>query len=607
MKPFLLGILTLLGAIGANAATLSGTVTSDTGSPLAGMTAAAYTTAGALAASGATTASGTYSLTVPAGTYRVLAYDPSGTFATSFYGDAESFETSASVAVSSAQNVTNLNFRLVRSGFVVGYVTATGGTPLPNVTVAAYNLSGTRRGFTKSGATGSFTLALPPGTFKVVAYDDALSYAPAFFENAASFAAATPLTVASTASTAANIELPPAAKIAGTVTDRATLATLPAMRVTAYAGDGSIAAQTLTGSDGHFAMAARAGALRVVVDDPQGDYATTYVPDAESFSTQPAVSAVAAETLPVNATMVRGGLLAGRVTDRVSGAPLANLTAVAYNVDGTTRAFAATDAAGAYSIVVPPGDFRVGVFDSALIYLPQFYPSQTTFAAATPQHAIAQQSVGGLDFALTRGARVTAHVSARASGAALPGITVGAYELSGRLLASAITDASGTATLLLPAGTVKLLASDSSLQFANAYYLDAATFAATQPVALTEGQSLATTFSMTEGGRITGTVTSALTGAPLAAMQVIVYDGTLQEIVQTTSDANGAFRIAVPAGTYIVAAADPAHHYATVFYAGATTAAGASSVGVTTGRDTFPLALRLTAAEPLARRRTVRH
>jgi hypothetical protein len=511
MKLFLLGILTLVGALGANAATLSGTIASDTGSPLPGMTAAAYTAAGALAASGATTPSGTYSLTVPAGTYRVLAYDPSGTFATSFYGDAESFETSASIVVSSAQNVTSLDFRLVRSGFVVGSVTAAGGTPLPDVTVAAYNLSGTRRGFTKSGATGSFTLALPPGTFKVVAYDDALNYAPAFFDHATSFAAATEVTVVATESTVANLELPPAARIAGTVTDRA------------------------------------------------------------------------------------------------SGAPLANLTAVAYNADGTTRAFTVTDAAGAYSIVVPPGDYRAGIFDPALLYLPQFYPSQTTFAAATPQHAIAQQSLGGIDFALTRGARVTAHVSARVSGAALPGIAVGAYELSGRLLASATTDASGTATLLLPAGTVKLLASDSGLQYANAYYLDAATFAATQPVALTEGQSLTATFTMTEGGRITGTVTSAITGEALAGMQVIVYDGTLQEIAQTASDANGTFRLALPAGTYIVAAADPSHHYATVFYAGATSPTGASSVGVTAGRDTFPLALRLTTAEPAPRRRTVRH
>ena len=127
MKILSLGILTLIISVGANGATISGTVTGDTGSPLAAMTVATYTTAGALAASGATTSTGTYVLTVPVGAYRVLAYDPTGNFATSFYADAESFDTSASVAVTPTQNATNINFRLVRSGFIVGRVSSAGG------------------------------------------------------------------------------------------------------------------------------------------------------------------------------------------------------------------------------------------------------------------------------------------------------------------------------------------------------------------------------------------------------------------------------------------------------------------------------------------------
>ena len=243
MKILSLGILTLIISVGANGATISGTVTSNTGSPLAAMTVDTYTTAGALAASDGTTSTGTYALTVPAGTYRVLAYDPAGNFATSFYADAESFDTSASVAVTSTQNATNINFRLVRSGFIVGRVSSTSGASLPNVTVVAYNLSGTRRGFTSTDSTGSYTLALPPGTFKLVAYDDGLAYTPTFFDNAASFPAATPITVASMESTTVNLKLPLAAKLTGSITDRAMLTVLPAMRVTAYASDGNIAAQ----------------------------------------------------------------------------------------------------------------------------------------------------------------------------------------------------------------------------------------------------------------------------------------------------------------------------------------------------------------------------
>ena len=607
MKILSLGILTLIISVGANGATISGTVTGDTGSPLAAMTVATYTTAGALAASGATTSTGTYVLTVPVGAYRVLAYDPTGNFATSFYADAESFDTSASVAVTPTQNATNINFRLVRSGFIVGRVSSAGGASLPKVTVVAYNPSGTRRGFTSTDSTGSYTLALPPGTFKLVGYDDALTYAPTFFDNATSFPAATPITVASMESATANLKLPLAAKLTGNITDRGTLAALPAMRVIAYASDGNIAAQSLTTSDGRFAMASRAGVLRVVVDDPTGDYATTYVPDAQSFSTETGVTATAGQTLTFNATMVRGGRLTGTVMDRVTGAPLANITAVAYNMDGTTRSFANSDTTGAYSIVVPPGDFAVGVFDFALIYLPQFYPNQTAFEAAAPQHAIAQQSTGALDFALSKGARVSAHVTSRTSDAPLTAITVGAYDRGGSLLASATTDASGNATLLLTPATVKLLAFDTNLQFATAYYLDAPTFDATPALDLGEGQSLDASFVLSDAGRISGVVMDATTAAPLAGMTVIVYDANFQIVAETTSDAAGAFRIAVPGGTYIVAATDWTYRYATLFFPASTTPGGASSVSVFAGQDVGPLAMRLFRPPVLPRRHAVRH
>jgi hypothetical protein len=599
VKTLSLGVLTLVLALGTKGATISGTVTSDTGSPLRAMTVAAYTNAGALAASGGTTSSGTYSLSVPGGIYHLLAYDPAGAFATSFYADAESFETSASLSVTSTQSVTDIDFRLVRSGFIAGRVSsATDGASLPNVTVAVYNLSGTRRGFTSTGSTGGYTLALPPGTFKLVAYGDALDYAPSFFDGATSFATAGQLTVVAMESTTANFLLPPAAKITGTITDRATLAPLPAMRVMAYSSDGGVAAQSVTGSDGKFAMAARGGALRIVVDDPSGNYATTYVPDAESFSTQTAVTAPVGQTLTMNATMARGARLGGKVTDRTTGARLANITAVAYNADGTTRAFGNSDATGAYTIVVPAGDFRVGVFDSGLVYLPQFHPNQTTFAAAVPQHAIAQQSVGGLDFALTKGARVAAHVTSRTTGAPLAAITVGAYDPAGHLIASGTTDGSGDTTLLVGPASVRLLAFDTSLQFATAYYLGATTFESTEPVLLGEGASLSASFVMTDAGRIVGRVIDAATASPLFAIQVIVYDATLKIAAETFSDGSGTFRVAVPAGAYSIAAVDPAHRYATA----------TSSVQVSTGRDTGPLQLQLSAVEPArSRRRAVRH
>jgi hypothetical protein len=336
--------------------------------------------------------------------------------------------------------------------------------------------------------------------------------------------------------------------------------------------------------------------VRVVVDDPAGNYATTYVPDAESFSTATPVIAIAETSVTIDATMQRAGHLAGRIADHISGAPLAAITAVAYNADGTTRAFATTSAAGTYSIVVPPGDYRLGAFDTALVYLPQFYASQPLFAGATVAHAIAQQTIGGFDFALAKGARVTGHVTSRALGTPLAAITVGAYDLGGHPIASANSDASGAYTLLLAPATVKLLAFDSALQFATAYYADAQTFDAAPPLALTEAQSLTADFALPDAGRINGVVSAATTLAPLAGIDVIVYDASFRRIAETTTDAAGAFRVAVPPGTYTVAAADTTHRYATAFYG--------STIGVFAHADIGPFPFRLTIA---VRRRAASH
>lgn len=602
MKSLPLALLALFIAVATSAATISGTVTNDSSQPLGSMTVAAYTTAGVLQSSGSTTASGTYTLTVPAGTYHVLAYDPAGAYATSFYADAESYDTSASLALTSAQNATNINFRLVHAGFAVGHVTAPSGLGLASMTVAAYNLSGTRRGFTTTDVTGSFTLALPPGSYKIAGYDEALAYVTTFFANATSFDTAATVSIASTASATTNLQLPLATKLTGLVSDRTTLTPIANARVTVYADDGSVSSRMVIGSDGRYAMAQPPGSLRVVVDDPAGNYATTYVPDAESFSTESPVAAAAGQAVTINATMARAGHLAGRVTDRVSGAGLAGITAAAYNADGTTRAFATTDANGLYSIVVPPADYRLGTFDAALVYLPQFYVNQVAFAGASIAHALTQQTIGGFDFTLSKGARVTGHVTSRSLGTALNAMTVGAYDTSGQLIQSANSDASGNYALFLAPTTVKLLAFDSSLQFATAYYLDAATFDATQALPLVEGQVLAADFAMPDAGRISGVVIADATFAPLASIDVIVYDATFRTILQTTTDAGGSFRVAVPAGTYLVAVADATHHYTSAFYGGGS----GSMVNVSARQDVGPLQFRLIAAAAPSRRRAVR-
>jgi hypothetical protein len=601
MKALSFATAALLLSTIANAAGITGTVTNDTGAPLASMTVVAYRIDdGSIGGTATTTASGTYAITLGGGQFRVLAYDSSGNWATSFYSDAESFETSKVLLLTSILTASNINFRLVRAGFASGRVTDSTGAGLNTMTVAAYNLSGTRRGFSTSDATGNFTLALPPGSYRIAAYDDALNFATTFFPSAASFDAAATVTIAAATTTTTNLQLPVAARLTGLVTDRMAMTPIANARVTMYASDGTVSARTATGADGRYAVAVRPGGLRIVADDPSGKYAATYVPNAESFSMESPVAAAAGQTVVVDAMLAIASHLSGRVTDAATGNPLAGMTAAAYNGDGTTRAFAVADSTGAYSVVVPAGDYRLGVFDAALIYLPRFYANQPSFAGATNVHVPTEQTIGGFDFALTKGARVTGRVTSRTSGAPLSAITIGAYDAGGRLIASTSSDSAGNYTFLLSPSSVKLLAFDPSLQFATAYYLGAATFDATQPLPLIESQSITADFAMLEGGRISGVVIAETTFAPLPNIDVIVYDTTFQTIAEATTDSGGSFRVVVPPGAYVLAAADPARRYNSLVYGGGTL------VNISARQAVGPLQFRLTAAVTPVRHRAVR-
>jgi hypothetical protein len=76
-------------------------------------------------------------------------------------------------------------------------VDATSGGPLGNILVDAYDASGFQVARVISSATGAFTFALPPGTYKFIASDPLQRYAASFYDGATSYDAATPVPLSS--------------------------------------------------------------------------------------------------------------------------------------------------------------------------------------------------------------------------------------------------------------------------------------------------------------------------------------------------------------------------------------------------------------------------
>ena len=584
-------------------ATITGNVIdANTKAPLGSKIVAAYTVAGALQSTASTDSQGRYLLGVPSGTYHLLAYDLSGVYATTFGDDAESFEVSPIVAVN--DSVTGINFGLRLGGTTTGSVIymATG-QPLAGMTVAAYNPSGTRRGFGRTGSRGEYSLVLPPGDYKIAAYDDMGAFAPNFFLNQGSFTSATPVSVtAGRATGSVDFVLQSAGRLSGTVVEAVTGTVLPAMTVIAYTVEGISMASSVTDAAGNFVLSVPAGSYKVVAADPTHIFADGYLADANSFnaSQTTTVSAGGLQT-GLRVPLHRGGTISGHISD-ASGTPLPTITVAAYNSDGSRRTFTQTNGTGAYTLLLPPGSFRIAAYDDAVVYATQFFPGQTIFFAGTALSVAEGQITPAVDFSLIRGSRFTGAISERATGAPAYGVFVGAFDGQGNTVATATSNLSGSYALVLPAGSYKFVAYDAQLRYVTAYGGGAANYESATVYQVGGNSAERLDFALNRGVRVTGTVVDSDL-LPVSGVQIGVLDLAGNRVATGASNA-GVFDLQLMPDTYKLISVDPQQRFYPTFYRGAGTLAGATPVVVQSNGFTTPVAFTLLKWQ---RRRVVFH
>jgi hypothetical protein len=586
----------LLLALGAaaplQAGSISGTVRSATGSVLQGMVVAAYDAGGSVAGSATTDANGHYAMSLSAGQYRLLAYDGNGVWATEFCAGAESFETSPpqNVGVSGSSTI---DFQLQRGGTVGGTV-GVAAAPRSGLTVAAYNLSGTRRGFVTTAGQGTYSILLPPGQFKLAAYDDAGLLTPLFYPGTTSFADAAVITVSSGSGLGADFNLDFAAHLTGAVLDRVQNP-LPAMTVFAFTPQGASVASAATGSSGAFSLTVPAGSYRLVAADPQAVFASAFAGDAASFGKSSVIAVNAGQTrADLTMIMDRGGQLRGRVTDG-NGTPINGIHVAAYNDDGSSRAEQTTDNTGAYLLVLPPGRFRLAAFDNKLLFATEFYPQRIDFSSATPLSIAAGQVIPALDFALSRAGRVGGFVTDAATGAPLANITVAAYDAGIHLIASAVSGAAGQYTVGVPQGTYRVAAWDAGHFYASSFDGGAATFEATPPRTIAADTTQSANFAMSRGLPIAGTVVSSQQ-APIEGVVIDALDLQGNHVASGISGGDGSFIITVLPNTYKLFARDPEKRYRSTYYGGTGSLTSATAV-IVSGTPSAPVSIVLAPAQ----------
>jgi len=543
MKRLVLALLFLL-ASPLSAATISGTVTqSGSTTALPGMTVQAYDASGFLKATATTDVAGRYSLTLTTGTYRLLAFDAAGVYATNFYKDAESFETSTALALQAS--LTKIDFALRRAGSIAGTITSAPDAPLMDITVEAYNPDGTRRAFTTTDAVGHYQLVLPPGNYRLAAFDKAQNYLTSFYSHQSSFATATVVPVAEGLTATADFVLTAGAILAGTISD-AGGASIVSAHISVYSGTGVIA-EAVSDSAGHYRLLLGAGSYRVVAFDPSGTYATNYLIGAESFDTSSVFVLPGGETRTLDATLVRAGLFTGFISND-AGLLLPNITVVAYNLDGTTRGSTLTNDGGAYTLALPPGSYRLAAYDSARVYLTRFFPNERASLTAMALTAIEGRTLTA-NLTLPRGAVVSGKV-VNPAGASIDGIVMSAFDRTGPV-STTTSDSSGNYRLLLEAGAYTLAAFDPRFKWATGYAF----------IAVTLGQDLpGVNFVLVNGAHVSGFVTGS-GGTPLMNATVEAYDTNGRLISTAATRHDGGFDLVLAPATYRFGAFDSARAF----------------------------------------------
>ncbi len=613
-----------IGAVMAVGGTISGTVTAG-GSVVSGECVSVDSLAAGLGGSATTASDGTYAVTgLAAGSYVVEFIDcASQGYADQYYngttGGTPSYQSALAITVT-AGSTTTVGATLVAGGSIAGTVDNSSGVAVAGICVLAATADGSSVGQAQTSATGTYAITgLTAGSY-VVSFSDcggAGNYASQYYNGttggAATYGLATAVSVAAGAATSSiDAVMAAGGAISGTVT--AAGSGLAGICVDAFATDGALGANAVTGSTGTYLLAGlAAGSYTVEFTDcnTPATYATAYYGGAnlvDTLAQAPAVPVTAgATTSGIDGAMTAGGTIAGTVTDATSAQAESGICVSAYGVSVGVGASAVSASDGTYTLSgLPPGLYVVSFSPCApgSPYASQFYDGSpggtTSWGFATPLTVTSGGTIPGIDAQMEPGGSITGTVT-DASGNPVAGVCAQAQSASS-WSAPVPSSPSGTYRISgLSGGTYSVYFFDCGtlVDYAAQYYTGTpgGSPSSAVPITVTPGATTSGIDAvMAEGGSISGTVTDAQSAATLADICVSAYEYGGQGMATTVTLANGSYDISgLASGGYVIQFAEcgnavGATSYVGQFYdgvsGGSPTYGGATVVNVTAGTTT---------------------
>jgi hypothetical protein len=483
------------------------------------------------------------------------------------------------------------------------------GTAIAGQTGSSYVVQSADKGtslscqVTAANSDGQYTISgLPSGSYRVAFYpEEGGNYLVQYFNGKSAEGEANPVSVTAGSETSGiNAAVAPGGEITGRVTGAGGT---PLMNVeaSAHSTTGGYGGEAYTNANGEYTIAGLPSGSYTVVFSPANEsgYITQYYNGKSSEGEAEAIGVSAgSQTAGINAALQpasSGGQITGRVTSAAHGTPLQGVEVSAEKSDGYGSAL--TNANGEYTISGLTNGSYIVTFSpaSGTNYLTQYYENKSTSGAANPV-VVSAGSPATADAALVAGGEITGRVTSAAGGAPLSGAEVSAYDAAAEAYGSASTNANGEYTIPgLPTGsyTVRFFPASES-NYLVQYYAGTSIEADATPVSVTAGAAPKTGIdaALATGGQITGRVTSAASGIPLAGVSVSTEGGYV------STNANGEYTVSgLPSGSYKVAFyPEEGANYLLQYFNGKSTEGEANAVEVTVGSATTGINSALLAA-----------
>jgi PKD domain/Carboxypeptidase regulatory-like domain len=488
-----------------------------------------------------TGAGGEYTIAgLPSGSYGVGFFSPDYgdlDYIRQFWDGKDSEVQAESIAVEAGRTISGVDAVMQTGGQIAGKVTSsTTKAPIAGIDVCAYT-TGENEFYdqcAQTNANGEYTVAgLGGGSYYVYFFDSdnsALNYLAQDYDDESPSQEAVAVAVSAGSTTPAiDAALSPGGRITGKVTSASSKAGLAEIAVCPSGVDfGTSAGCATTNSSGEYSIGGLAsGEYRVeFYSSPGANYITQYYNGTESYLEASIVSVAAGSTTAeINAAMVTGGEITGKAVSETTKSALADIEVCATAIVTANRGCAVTDGTGEYTILgLAAGEYTIEFSPTdGQDYAPQAYGEKGSTGEVEPVQVTLGAITHGVDATMAPGGEIRGKVTNAASKAVLAGVQAclwtpsGGYE--GRC---ATTDSAGEYAITgLATGEYKVGFQASNGAFFTQYYEDQESLSEGAAVTVSAGGvTAAINAALTEGGHITGKVTTAASHAGLAGVQV---------------------------------------------------------------------------------------